>query len=265
MKYLLINGSPHKGNTWKLVEEMKTEIAVLAPETEFHELMLATLNLPFCLGCSLCFRKGHEYCPHNQIVQKVIDEIEWADGVIFSTTTFNMQPTALTKNMLDHLCFMLHRPRFFTKKAIVVSTTGGVGAQSTVKYVSETLSALGFNKCFELPVTSFSWNDFMIDEKVRKKCVKLAHKFHKDVCSEKLHYPKLIVLMPYNLFRGMSLHYVPGSEYETEDGSFWTQESRAKRAYGLPVPIPFYKKIFGNIFYGIGKLSGKIFTVTYKK
>jgi len=37
-----------------------------------------------------------------------------------------MQLTALTKNLIDHLCFMLHRPCFFTKKALVVSTVGGV-------------------------------------------------------------------------------------------------------------------------------------------
>ncbi|MFA9379956.1 MAG: flavodoxin family protein, partial [Acetanaerobacterium sp.] len=163
MNYLLINGSPHKGNTWVLVEEIKKEIASLSPESAFEEVHLMDLNLPFCTGCSLCFRKGHKHCPHNKIVQNVIDKINWSDGVIFASTTFNMQPTAMTKNLIDHLCFMLHRPCFFTKKALIVSTTAGVGASDAVKYISGTLSGMGFNKCYEFPVTSYSWNAYSIN------------------------------------------------------------------------------------------------------
>lgn len=57
MNYLIINGSPHKGNTWMLVEQIKKDIAPLSPESAFEEIHLMDLNLPFCTGCSLCFRK----------------------------------------------------------------------------------------------------------------------------------------------------------------------------------------------------------------
>ena len=167
MNYLLINGSPHKGNTWLIVEQLKKEILSLAPKSNFAELHLSELDLPFCKGCSLCFRKGHEYCPHHNTMKTILDQISWADGVIFATTTFNMQPTALTKNLIDHLCFLLHRPFFFTKKALVVSTTGGVGADKAVQYIAGTLRGLGFNKCYELPVVSSSWNAYQIEEKTR--------------------------------------------------------------------------------------------------
>jgi len=265
MKYLIINGSPHKGNTWLLSEQIKKEIMALSHETIFEELHLIDLNLPFCMGCSTCFRKGHEFCPHNNIIQKVIEKINWADGVIFATTTFNMQPTALTKNLIDHLCFMLHRPYFFTKKAIVVSTVGGVGVKQAVKYLAGTLRGLGFNKCYEFPVASYSWNSYILNNKAKNKCKKLAKIFYNDVSSKKLHSPTLLQLIPYNLFRAMSLYYVKGTEYETADGEHWTESARAKKVYDPVIPVPLYKKLFGNIFYFLGKQMSKYITITYRK
>ena len=248
-----------------LAEQIKKEIIALSKETTFKEIHLTDLNLPFCKGCSICFRKGHELCPHNIIVQNIIDEIDWSDGVIFTTTTFNMQPTALTKNLIDHLCFMLHRPYFFTKKAIVASTVGGVGARQAVKYLAGTLRALGFNKCYELPVASYSWNSYILNDKVKDKCKKLASVFHKDVSSMKNHPPALLQLIPYNMFRGMSLSYVKGTEYETFDGIHWSEPERAKHVYDPAIPAPPHKKLFGSIFYCLGRFMSKYITITYRK
>jgi len=265
MRYLVVNGSPHKGNTWKLVDLICNEIKTISPDSEFEEIHLYDLNLPFCIGCSLCFRKGYTFCPHNNIVQNILDQIDHSDGVIFAVTTFNLHLTALFKNLIDHFCFMLHRPRFFQKKAIVVSTTNASGAKKTVNYVSETLKAMGFNRCYTLPVSTYSWNSFSPQKKAVEKCQKLAHLFCQDVESRKLHSPSFSALMSYNIFRGMSLGYVKGTEYPTEDGVYWLEPSRAKASYDLAVPVPIHKKIYGNLIYIIGKLIVKHTTITYKK
>lgn len=265
MKYLLINGSSHKGNSWKLAELIKSDLVNCSSETTFEEIHLADLELPFCCGCSLCFRKGHTFCPHNHIMQKMINAIDSSDGVVFVTATYNMRETALMKNFLDHLCFMLHRPYFFHSKAIVIATTGGVGAKSAAKSVASTLKGIGFNSCYILAAASSSWNDYKPNEKIRKKCESLAVKFHKDVSSGKLHSPSTALLIPYNLFRGMSLSYVKGTEYEYMDGIHWSDPIRAKNVYDLTIHVPFYKKPVGSLFYYIGKMAGKFVTITYKK
>jgi len=92
MKYFIINGSPHKGNTWKLVE-----------------------------------------C---------------ADGIIIASATFNIWETGLLKNLLDHLCHLQHRPCFLGKKALVLTSVGGVGGAGTIKSVTGTLYGIGFNRCY---------------------------------------------------------------------------------------------------------------------
>lgn len=264
MKILMINASPHKGNTWRVMKKAKKEILKVNPKVQFEEVHINELNLPFCTGCSLCFRKGRELCPHYSIIKEVYSKMEESEGLIFGTTTFNMAPNALAKNFLDHFCFCMHRPHFFKNKALVVSTTGGVFADKTVKYTAGTLAAIGYNRCYKLPVSSYSWNDFQL-EKVENKIRKETLKFYQDLSSGRLYAPSAGLMIPYNLFRGMSLGYVKGTEYETEDGNYWTEPVRAKYTYDSAIKIPLYKKIIGTVFYQIGKLSAKHITVTYKK
>lgn len=264
-KYLIFNGSPHKGNTWQLAELIREALQEISPESTFEEIHLAELGLPFCTGCSVCFRKGHEYCPHYKIMRDIIGKIDESDGLIFAATTFNMQPNAMTKNLIDHLCFMLHRPHFFRNKAIVISTVGAVGGKSAAKYLAGSIKGFGFNRCYVYPVSSYSWNNYKPSEKTKTRCKKLAEKFHMDVSSQKMHAPSFDVLIPYNLFRGMCLAFVKGTEYETQDGVYWTDPVRAKKTYEPSIPVPIYKKLFGSLFYFIGKAAGRFVTITYKK
>lgn len=267
MRYLIINGSPHKGNTWRLVEVSQSALLNCDSTAEFEEIHLAKLNLPFCTGCSNCFRLGHEKCPHYEKISAVINAIEKADGIIFASTTFNLRETALLKNLFDHLCFMLHRPHFFKSKALVLTTTGGIGGRSAAKSIASMLNGIGFNRCYIFSTASYSWNAYAPDSKTIKSLSKLTVKFYKDVSSGKLHSPSAILLIPYNLFRGMSLAYIKGSEYETEDGRYWSQDNRKSKVYDASVHVPFYKKPIGQLFYSIGKMAGKkkSMQITYRK
>ena len=83
IQYLVINGSPHKGNTWKLVEYAVSYVRGLDKNAEFKEVQLMDLDLPFCTGCSNCFRKGGEFCPHYEKVGIIYNALEWADGLIY--------------------------------------------------------------------------------------------------------------------------------------------------------------------------------------
>ncbi|ADU26587.1 flavodoxin family protein [Ethanoligenens harbinense] len=265
MKILLLNATPHKGNTWRVMCALRDEIAQADPAVEFEEIHLAGLGLPFCTGCSLCFRQGHRFCPHADILLPLLAKMEAGDGLIFGTTTFNMAPNALAKNLMDHWCFLLHRPHFFRNKAMVVSTTGGVGAGKTVDYTAGTLRAIGYNRCYKLPLASASWNDYRPSPAAQRKIRHMALCFYKDCVSGCLAPASVLQMIPYNLFRGMSLAYAKGSPYETEDGNHWSDPVRAHMAYDPSVPMPFYKKPLGHLFYLIGRAAGNAVTVTYKK
>lgn len=265
MNYLIINGSPHKGNTWKVAELAKINILERDHNAVFREFHLAAAGLPFCCGCSICFRLGHEKCPHHKIMEDIIEKIDNADGIIFASSAYNMRETAMVKNLFDHLCFMLHRPYFFKSKALVITTTGGIGGGAAAKSIVSFLKGIGFNRCCRFSAVSYSWNDYKINEKTKAKLKKTVNRYCDDIWSGKLHSPSCILLIPYNLFRGMSLSYVKGTEYETQDGTYWTEGGREKGVYDSAIPVPFYKKPMGQLFYLMGKIAGRKTIITYKK
>ena len=46
MKYLIINGSPRKKNTWAIVNRIKDNL-----DGDFEEIHLSESNIPICKGC----------------------------------------------------------------------------------------------------------------------------------------------------------------------------------------------------------------------
>lgn len=265
MKYLVLNGSPGRGNTWKLVQLAMEIIKEEDNGAVFREIHLMRENLPFCCGCSNCFRLGYEKCPHFEKIKNITDAMEAADGILVATTTYNRRETSLLKNLFDHLSFMLHRPHFFTSKALVLTTTGGVGGKAAAKSVASFLSGIGFNRCFCFSAAAYSWNDYRPDDKIKAKLFETAGHFQKNVASLKLKSPSVLELLCYNLFRGMSLHYAEGSQFATQDGAHWTEDIRRKGVYDPAVRVPFYKKPIGQFFYLAGKAAGGMRLVTYKK
>lgn len=218
------------------------------------------MGLPFCTGCSGCFRLGHKVCPHNRVIQPVMDLIEQSDGVIFSVPCFQGHLPGILKNFTDHMAFMLHRPRYFTKKALIISTTGGIMARSTTKALAATLGGWGFNRCYQLPVAAYSWNDYRPTEKDLRKTYKIAGKFYRDVGSGKMHVPKAGVLIPFNLFQALTS---VKTDYPTEDNDFWSRYRGMRYAPGIPLTPG--KRLLGWLMYHAGRGLSKAITVTYRK
>ena len=267
MKILVIDGCGRKGNTWSVVECAMNEIKEKYPDVEFEKLELAKINLPFCIGCSNCFRLGHEKCPHYTIMNGIIQKIENADGVIICSTTYNWSETGYVKNLFDHLCFMLHRPYFYKEKALVITTAGGTGQKKAAKRIASTLRGIGFNRCYNIALASVSWNAYTLNDKHKKIISNKAIMFARDVASKKLHSPRLLNIIPYNIMRGMGQNYAKDSEYPTEDGVWWTDPERSNSPYFPQIKMSLFKKVFGNMFFVIGKKLGstKKMLITYKR
>ena len=243
--------------------EAKRIVEALDQTVEFREVHLSDINLPFCTGCSNCFRRGHRTCPHNPIVQPIMDCIEDSDAVIFSVPCFQGHLPGILKNFTDHMAFMLHRPRYFTKKALIISTTGGVSARSTTKAYADAVAGWGFNKCYQLPVTALSWNAYKPTEKDLKRTYDAAKKFYLDAKSGKMHVPGMGVLIPFNLFQAMCAGDGGENDYPTEDHNFWPQYLGMRYAPGIPMTPG--KKLFGRLIYLTGKKLSRSMVVTYQK
>lgn len=128
MKIALIHGQNHKGSSYHIGRLLAEQF----PDSEVCEFFLPK-DLPhFCLGCYTCI-EDEEQCPFYAKKHRIMQEIEQADLLIFTTPTYCMRASAPMKAFIDltFTYWMSHKPRacMFSKKAVVLSTAAGTGAQ----------------------------------------------------------------------------------------------------------------------------------------
>jgi multimeric flavodoxin WrbA len=251
MKCLIINGSPHKGNTWTLVEIIKSHMAKQGDVT-FEEVHLYKLNIPMCLGCNVCFFKGEQKCPHSEYIQPIAEKIANSDCLIITSPSYSLGISATCKNFIDHMSYNFHRPRFSPKKFLVLSTTSGAGSKDITKYIRNVLKFWGFNHGYKLAVSCFSTSGYQPTAKVVKQCETVAEQFYKDVASKKIYSASIKRVLYYNLWRAMSNM---GTVDENMDYRYWLETGMRDTTYHKEVKIGIFKKALGNLLYNMLKKS----------
>ena len=241
MKYLIINGSPRKKNTWSMVKQAKTN---LGEDAEFEEVQLMKEKIPMCNGCFKCIMEGEENCPHHEIISPIIEKILWADGIIITSPVYAMNVTGLLKNFLDHTAYFYHRPQFFEKKALVIVSTAGAGQKKVANYIDETLRHWGFNKIYKITYAFGGKEEINADE-----INKVSQQFHRDVSSKKLHSPKFGDIIFYNVWRAIT----PKGEGMKKDKEYWESTGLVNHEFAPNVELGILKKTFGKIMYSILK------------
>ena len=239
MKYLIINGSPRRKNTWAIVKRARSNL-----DGEFEEIHLSECKIPLCNGCFKCINDGEDKCPHFVYISPIVKKIKECNGIIIATPVYALNVTALLKNFIDHTAYIFHRPDFFDKKALVVVSTAGAGHKKVAKYLNETLRHWGFNKVYNLP--------FACGEKENletEKIDKISKKFGRDVKSTKLHNPKLMDIIFYNVWRAMAVK----ENVIEADGKFWRENNLIYHDFSPIVKLNIFKSIFAKVIFFILK------------
>ncbi len=160
MKTIVINGQNHHGSTYHIGKELADKIG-----GETSEFFLPKDFGEFCLGCTNCFIKGEETCPHHEKLKPIIDAIDEADVVILTSPVYVMHASGSMKAFLDHLGYrwMVHRPeaKMFKKQAVCISTAAGAGMKSTNKDMADSLFNWGIPKIYKygIAVAATSWDE----------------------------------------------------------------------------------------------------------
>ncbi len=169
-----------------------------------EEIHLGQHKIPFCSGCFSCFERGEDSCPHHDAVKPIAQAIESADALIVLTPAYSLAPTALLKNMIDHLSYYFHRPRFFGRKALVLSTTAGAGAKACTGYIRNVLGHWGFGRVYNYALACFAALGYTPSAKVEKRLNHLAGCFVRDIKSGRIPRARLKRVMYYNAWRAMA-------------------------------------------------------------
>jgi len=252
MKVTVIHGSMRKGNTYGVTQAVLTRLSTYG-DVQITEISVADLDLPFCKSCHICFNKGEEFCPHFEVVSSAAKAIEDCDGLIISGVCYAMQINASIKNLIDHLAYLFHRPRFFNKVGMVVTTTAGAGENKVAKYLQQVLGHWGMGKAILLPV-KIQAEKFSLSDKQKKRVQIVAEKFCSSMQTGKLSAPSLVSVIVHNSFRAHAATIPSLSECDT---AYWRESGFAGKVYPRRIAGP--KWLVGKMIYPImGTMFKKI-------
>lgn len=239
MKYVIINGSPRKKNTWKVIKQVQTNL-----KGEFEEINLMKEQIPLCNGCFKCILEGENKCPHYDIINPIMEKIKNCDGIIIGSPVYAMNVTALLKNFLDHTAYLYHRPEYFDKKALVVVTTAGAGHKKVANYIDETLRHWGVNKVYKVAMKCGGKETLET-----KKIDDTSRKFYNDLKSHKLHNPKFGDILFFDVWKAMALTENPIEA----DAKYWKDTGLINYDFGPEVKLNPLKKAFSKAMFFILK------------
>lgn len=185
MKIVLIHGQNHKGSSYHIGHMIAEKIT---GENEIKEFFLPKDLNHFCLGCYSCI-EGDQNCPFHEEKKRIMDAVEVADLLIFTTPTYCLRASAPMKSFIDltFTYWMSHRPRacMFSKKAIVVSTAAGSGAKTATKDIKTALFYWGVPYIKSLGVLLQAMNWEMVSDKKKQKLERRTDKLAKKLSNKK--------------------------------------------------------------------------------
>ena len=199
MKILAICGSPHKGNTYSVLNSIQEDY----PDIDYKILMLSELIRERCRGCYACIALGAEKCPLKDERDMIVAEMLAADGIIFASSVNVNNITALMKEFMGRLGYETHRPRFFDKYAMVMAVCGGFGAKEANEYMSGIFATTGLNvvSSLELQVATKSEEEQKYNH---EKANAAFNKFIASIEEGKRNKPTMTQLVMFNLLKSIS-------------------------------------------------------------
>lgn len=220
MKITVVHGQNHKGSTYHIARILLDK---LLGEKEITEFFLPKDLNHFCLGCYQCIEDEGK-CPFYAEKRVIIDAMESADLLIFTTANYCMGPTASMKALLDLMFdfWMPHRPKewMFKKKAVVISTAAGTGSGHAIKSVKKSLFYWGvpYIKTYGISVQAKSWAE--VSDKKRAKIDRDMQRLSKKLSRVKT--PKVGIKTKF-IFRIMAHMHSSGLDSSPVEKQYWEE------------------------------------------
>jgi multimeric flavodoxin WrbA len=169
MKILIINSSGRQnGNTERLLNVLKNQLLSIADKRkitlDISHVLLSKQDIQLCRGCRSCFDKGN--CPLKDDLTNIEELLLDCDAVILASPVYLEDVNGIMKNFLDRLAFYSHRPAFYGKCAIAISTSGLGSSNHTLNTFKNALTVWGFHVLRRI---KFRMGAYMKDDSIEKK------------------------------------------------------------------------------------------------
>ncbi len=150
MKILLINSSYRiNGNTSRIISIFEEKFIKLSEELglciETEKVHLAHYKINICRGCRVCFDKGEDKCPLGDDLLNIYDKMMQADGYVVASPVYVEDVNGIMKNWMDRMAFNSHRPAFFGKNVMLVTTSGVQSSNHSLKTMQTAFNTWAMN------------------------------------------------------------------------------------------------------------------------
>jgi multimeric flavodoxin WrbA len=246
LKILAIHGSPHKGQTCEAAMEFLKELGNKT-DIETRHVYLFQQRLEFCRGCGTCVTHGEDGCPHKDGFREVHAAIRDADAVIVTTPVYALQVTALVKNFIDRSSYVMHRPCYFGKWFMSVSTQYFTGDKEVEKYLADVMRFWGFNVMPGLRITMTQKRD-----EVRKRIGAAVTRFQAIERRARFPVPTWKDLMMFR-FRRSAMGSKRFADVFPRDVGYFREKGWLEAPYYYDVRLDPLKRAAGLVFDAVGR------------
>ena len=252
-KVIAFVGSNRKQGTYEAVRQFGEKLTSRA-DIDFEIVFLKEYRMEYCRGCKLCFDRGEEHCPVKGDRDRLLAKINESDGVIFAAPNYAFQIPAVMKNVLDHLAFIFHRPRFFGKTFTSIVTQGFFGGRPIEKYLrnmGQNLGCRAAKGCVLQGLSPLSEAARRRNERAIDRC---AARFLRTLQRPAYPAPSLFRLMMFRISRARLQHF--GAVYYDYD--YYQEKGWFSSDYYYETSMGLFKKAAGRLFDLFGRWIAKI-------
>ena len=83
MRIVVLHGQSHKGSTYHLAKLFCDKLG-----GEVTEFFLPRDFGAFCVGCSQCFSKSEQLCPHADQLRPITEALDAADVIVLASPVY---------------------------------------------------------------------------------------------------------------------------------------------------------------------------------
>lgn len=212
----MLNGQNHKGSTYNVG---KILINNIDGQNNVKEIFLPKALNHFCLGCYSCI-EDETKCPFFTEKNAIMQEIEKADLLVFTTPNYCMAPSAPMKAFIDltFTYWMTHKPRkcMFSKKAVIISTTAGMGSKQAIKPIKRALTYWGIPSISTYGKTVQAMNWESVPSKIKVQIEKAMKSLAKKLSLNKKPAVGIKTKLMFSMFASMQKGNMGSSPTERE-------------------------------------------------
>lgn len=257
----LIGSYRRNGNTDQITglikEHLEEEAAKSQTPIVIETIYLGQQNLQFCRGCRICYDRGEEHCPVKDDLLAIKAKIAAADGILMASPVYVDDVSGITKNFIDRLCHVCHRPQFVGKAATVAATTGGSRTSKTIETMRMALQTWGFHV---VGGSGFKMGGLMRKSDTRARfdaqAARIAREFFHAISHQSWTTPAFISLL---MFKVQQMAWQKETETDTLDYQYWQQQGwlDPKRTFYFPHKAEWLKVSLARLS---GAVIGRLMT-----